>query len=171
MTFGRRFRRLIGMPTRSEVAIDRDLDDEVSFHLEMRVKDLVRLGQSEAEARQQAASEFGDASRLKRTLGRLDRDAQRDRRIARWFTDFTHDLKFALRQIVRSPLFAAVSILTVAIGIGATTAIMSAVRGIVLRPLPFETPNELVRVYSRSARLGPTAVSVPDFTDLRAQAL
>ena len=169
MTFGRRFRRLIGMPTRTDVAIDRDLDDEVSFHLEMRVRDLVRLGQPEAEARQQALAEFGDASRLKRSLGRLDRNAQRERRIARWFGDFRHDGKFALRQIVRSPLFAAVSILTVAIGIGATTAIMSAVRGIVLRPLPFETPDHLLRVYSRSARLGPTAVSVPDFTDLRAQ--
>ena len=169
MTFGRRFRRLIGMPTRTGVAIDRDLDDEVSFHLEMRVKDLVSLGQSEAEARRQAVAEFGDASRLKRSLGRLDRDAQRERRIARWFADFRHDGRFALRQIARSPLFAAVSILTVAIGIGATTAIMSAVRGIVLRPLPFEAPDDLVRIYSRSARLGPTAVSVPDFADLRAQ--
>src|SRR5688572_21660970 len=169
MTFGRRFRRLIGMPTRTDVAIDRDLDDEVSFHLEMRVRDLVSLGRSESEARNQALAEFGDAGRLKRALGRMDRGAQRDRRIGRWFTDFRHDGKFALRQIVRSPLFAAVSILTVAIGIGATTAIMSAVRGIVLRPLPFEAPNGLVRVYSRSARLGPTAVSVPDFTDLRAQ--
>ena len=169
MTFGRRFRRLIGMPTRTDVAIDRDLDDEVSFHLEMRVRDLVSLGRSETEARHQALTEFGDAGRLKRALGRMDRGAQRDRRISRWFADFRHDGKFALRQIVRSPLFAAVSILTVAIGIGATTAIMSAVRGIILRPLPFEAPNELVRVYSRSTRLGPTAVSVPDFTDLRAQ--
>lgn len=83
MTFGRRFRRLVGMPTRTDVAIDRDLDDEVSFHLEMRVKDLVSLGRPEPEARQQAVAEFGDASRLKRSLGRLDRNAQRDRRIAR----------------------------------------------------------------------------------------
>lgn len=170
MSFGRRFRRLIGLPTRSASSIDRDLDDEVTFHLEMRIKDLLRLGRSEAEARQQAASEFGDALMLKKTLGRLDRAAQRDRRIARWFADFSHDVRFALRQILRSPLFAAVSILTVAIGIGATTSIMSAVRGIVLRPLPFEEPERLMRIYSRHVRVGPTSVSVADFGDLRAQA-
>ena len=169
MTFGRRFRRLIGMPTRTGAAIDRDLDDEVAFHLEMRVRDLVRLGSSELEARRQASAEFGDANRLKHSLGSVDRAAQRERNLGRWFGDFTHDVKFAGRQILRSPLFAAVSILTVAIGIGATTAIMSAVRGIVLRPLPFEAPDQLFRIYSRHERLGATAVSVPDFSDLRAQ--
>jgi putative ABC transport system permease protein len=169
MSFGRKFRRLIGMPTRTVSAIDRDIDDEVSFHLEMRVKDLVRSGKSERDARRQASGELGDPIRLKRSLGRMDRVAQRERSISRWFTDLGSDIRFALRQILRSPLFATISILTVAIGIGATTSIMSAVRGIVLRPLPFEAPEELVRLYSRSDRLGPTAVSVPDFGDWRAQ--
>lgn len=169
MSLGRRFRRLIGLPTRTAAAIDRDLDDEVSFHLEMRARDIVRTGVSEPEALKQAAAEFGDAKRLKESLRRLDRSAQRDRRLMRWVGDLNADARFALRQIFRSPLFATVSILTVAIGIGATTSIMSAVRGIVLRQLPFEAPGELVRVYSRSDRLGPTAVSVPDFGDLRAQ--
>ena len=169
MSFGRRFRRLIGLPTRSADAIDRDLDDEVSFHIEMRAQDLVRRGLSEADARQQALTEFGDAQRLKKSLGRMDRSAQRDRRLARWFADCAYDVRFALRQIVRSPLFAAVSILTVAIGIGATTAIMSAVRGIVLQPLPFESSEQLLRVYWRHDRLGATSLSVADFGDLRAQ--
>ena len=128
MGFGRRFRRLIDLPTRTERGIDRDLDDEVSFHLEMRVLDLVRGGMSEPDARREAVVEFGDANRLKQALGRVDRAAQRDRRMARWMSDVAHDGRFALRQIARSPLFAAVSILTIAIGIGATTAIMSAVR-------------------------------------------
>jgi predicted permease len=169
MTIGRKFLRLIGFPTRSAQAIDRDLDDEVSFHIEMRVQDLVRRGFGESDARRQAIDEFGDAERLKTSLGRLDRAAQRDRRLTRWFADCSYDLRFALRQIRRSPLFTAVSILTVAIGIGATTAIMSAVRGIVLQPLPFESPEQLLRVYWRHERLGATALSVPDFTDLRAQ--
>jgi len=169
MSFGRRFKRLIGMPTRTGSGIDRDLDDEVAFHIEMRARDLVRTGMGDSEARQRATIEFGDTNRLRQTLGRVDRSAQRDRRIARWIADFAHDIMFALRQLLRSPLFAAVSILTVAIGIGATTAIMSAVRGIVLRPLPFDAPEKLVRVYSRTDRLGPTAVSVADFADMRAQ--
>lgn len=169
MSFGRRFRRLVGMPTRSATAIDRDVDDEVSFHLEMRVQDLMRSGYSEREARLQASAEFGDPVQLKQSLGRMDRMAQRERTASRWLADLGSDARFALRQLARSPLFATVSILTVAIGIGATTSIMSAVRGIVLRPLPFIAPGELVRVYSRSDRIGVTAVSVPDFSDLRAQ--
>jgi predicted permease len=159
------------LPTRSAEAIDRDLDDEVSFHIEMRVQDLVRRGISETDARQRALTEFGDAQRLKESLGRLDRTAQRDRRLARWFADCAYDMRFALRQIARSPLFAAVSILTVAIGIGATTAILSAVRGIVLRPLPFESPDQLLRVYWRHDRIGATALSVADFSDLRTQSV
>ena len=169
MSIGRKFLRLIVLPTRSGRAIDRDLDDEVSFHIEMRAQDLVRRGMNEPDARQQALVEFGDAGRLKASLARIDRDAQRNRRLARWFADCAYDARFALRQIARSPLFAAVSILTVAIGIGATTSIMSAVRGIVLQPLPFEEPAQLQRVYWRHERLGATALSVPDFTDLRVQ--
>jgi putative ABC transport system permease protein len=169
MSFGRRFRRLIGLPTRGGQAIDRDVDDEVTFHIEMRVQDLVRTGTPEPRARHQAVAEFGDARRLKQSLGRLDRSAQRQHRLSRWFADGAYDVRFALRQIVRNPLFAAISILTVAIGIGATTAIMSAVRGIVLRPLPFEAPEQLLRVYWRHERLGATSLSVADFADLRAQ--
>lgn len=169
MTFGRRFRRLVDLPNRRGTVIDRDLDDEVRFHLEMRVRDLVRGGATEGDARRQAAAEFGDATRLKRALSREDRSAQRDRRLARWLSEFVYDLRFAWRQIVRSPLFTVVAILTVAIGIGANTSIMSAVRGIVLRPLPFAEPERLLRIYSRSDRLGPSSVSVADFGDLRAQ--
>jgi putative ABC transport system permease protein len=171
MSFGRRFRRLIGLPTRGGQAIDRDLDDEVSFHIEMRVQDLVRAGTTEAEARRQALAEFGDARRLKESLGRLDRSAQRRHRFTRWLADGTYDVRFALRQILRNPLFATISILTVAIGIGATTAIMSAVRGIVLQPLPFASPDRLLRVYWRHERLGATSLSVADFADLRAQSV
>ncbi len=170
MSFGRRFRRLIGLPTRSASAIDRDLEDEVTFHLEMRVQDLKRRGVPDENARHQALAEFGDAQRLKESLGRMDRSAQRQHRLARWLGDCAYDVRFALRQIIRSPLFATISVLTVAIGIGATTSIMSAVRGIVLRPLPFESPDRLLRVYWRHEKLGATALSVPDFGDLRAQA-
>lgn len=171
MNFGRRFRRLIDLPTRSSSGIDRDVDDEVAFHLQMRVSELVRSGVTEREARRQAVLEFGDATRLKRALGREDRSAQRGRRVSRWVDDFAYDIRFALRQVIRNPLFAAIAILTVAIGIGANTAIMSAVRGIILRPLPFEAPEHLLRIISRSERLGATAVSVPDFGDFRSQAV
>jgi hypothetical protein len=69
MNFGRRFRRLIDLPTRSSPGIDRDVDDEVAFHLEMRVSDLVRSGVTEREARRQAVLEFGDASSAQARAG------------------------------------------------------------------------------------------------------
>lgn len=169
MKFGRTFRRLVEMPTRAPEGIDRDLDDEVAFHLEMRIRDLIRGGVTADEARRQAEVEFGDATRLKHDLAREDRSAQQDRRIRRWLADLLSDLRFAVRQLARNPMFASVAILTVAIGIGANTAIMSAVRGIILRPLPFAEPDRLVRVYSRHDRLGTTALSVADFADIRAQ--
>jgi predicted permease len=169
MELGRRFRRLVGLPSRSPARIDHDLDAEVEFHLAMRAADLVRQGVPGDHARAQALREFGDADLLKQRLRREDRSEERGRRLTRWFSDFGDDLRFAMRQVARNPFFAAVSILTVAIGIGATTAIVSTVRGIVLRPLPFESPERLVRIYSRHDRLGPTAVSVPDFSDLRTQ--
>ncbi|HEX6315612.1 MAG TPA: ABC transporter permease [Gemmatimonadaceae bacterium] len=167
--FGRRFRRLINQPTPADAIIDQDVDDEVAFHLDMRVRDLVRLGSTEEAAREQAIAEFGDRARLKRALAHEDRSARRDRRVTRWIADLTSDLRFAGRQIMRSPSFAIVAILTVALGIGANTAIMSAVRGILLQPLPFREPEGLVRIFSRSDQLGLTAVSVPDFGDLRAR--
>ena len=169
MKLGRLFRRLVDMPTRTGTRIDRDLDDEMRFHIEMRVRDLMTMGASESEARRQAEFEFGDASRFKRVVGREDRSAEREHRVSRWVADFSYDVRFAIRQVTRNRLFATIAILTVAIGIGANTAIMSAVRGIILRPLPFESPDQLVRLQSRSARLGTTAVSVPDFGDWRAQ--
>ena len=170
MKFGRAFRRLVNLPTPSDARIERDVQDELSFHIEMRTRELVRLGQSEADARRQASVELGDAERWQRILAREDRHARRDQRLVRWLGDFAFDVRFSIRQLARSPLFAVVAILTVAIGIGANTSIMSAVRGIVLRPLPFDEPENLMRLYSRHPQLGATAMSVADFGDIRAQA-
>jgi putative ABC transport system permease protein len=169
MKFGRRFRRHVNVPTPTDARIERDLDDEVSFHIEMRARELMHMGEPESEARRKAAVEFGDTQRWKRVIAREDRSARRGRQLSRWLSDFVDDLRFSVRQLARSPLFAIVAILTVAIGIGANTSIMSAVRGIVLRPLPFEDPARLTRMYSRSDRLGATAMSVADFGDIRAQ--
>ena len=169
MKFGRRFRRHVNVPTPSDARIERDLDDEVSFHIEMRARELMRLGEPEDEARRKAAMEFGDTMRWKRVIAREDRSGRRERRLSRWLSDFSYDFRFSIRQLARSPLFAVVAILTVAIGVGANTSIMSAVRGIVLQPLPFEDPARLMRVYSRSAQIGTVSMSVADFGDIRAQ--
>ena len=117
MKFGRAFRRLVNLPTPSDARIERDVQDELSFHIEMRTRELVRLGQSVDDARRQASVELGDAERWQRILAREDRHARRDQRLVRWLGDFAFDVRFSIRQLARSPLFAVVAILTVAIGI------------------------------------------------------
>jgi putative ABC transport system permease protein len=79
------------------------------------------------------------------------------------------DLKYALRTIRRSPGFALAVVLTLALGIGANSAIFSVVHGVLLRPLPYGEPDQLVRIYGRYPEFGRTATSLPDFQDWRAQ--
>lgn len=165
MPFGRRFRRLVTPPARSDREISRDVAEEVAFHIEMRTSELVAQGHPPAEAAARARAEFGDETRARRALAEEDRVAERERRRARWWDDLRLDVRFAARQLRRSPAFAAIAVLTLALGIGATTAIMSAVRGILLQPLPLRDPASLVRLYSSSPRTSRTALSVADFTD------
>ncbi|HSA54877.1 MAG TPA: ABC transporter permease [Gemmatimonadaceae bacterium] len=165
MPFGRSFRRLVTPPSRSDREIARDVAEEVAFHLEMRTSELRRLGHPPAEAAARARAEFGDETRARRALAAEDLAAEREHRRGRWWEDLRLDVRFAARQLRRAPAFAVVAVLTLALGIGATTAIMSAVRGILLQPLPLRDPDALVRLYSSSPRTSRTALSVADFTD------
>ena len=79
------------------------------------------------------------------------------------------DLKYALRTLRRSPGFALAVVFTLALGIGANTAIFSVVHSVLLRPLPFGKPDQLVRIYGRYPEFGRTSTSLPDFQDWRAQ--
>jgi putative ABC transport system permease protein len=79
------------------------------------------------------------------------------------------DLKYALRTIRRSPGFALAVVLTLALGIGANSAIFSVVHGVLLRPLPYGQPDQLVRIYGRYPEFGRTSTSLPDFQDWRSQ--
>lgn len=165
MAFGRHFRRLITPPVRSDREISRDVAEEVAFHIEMRTSELVALGHSPAEAEGRARAEFGDEVRARRALAEEDRVAEQERRRGRWWGDLRLDVRFAARQLRRSPAFTLVAVLTLALGIGATTAIVSAVRAILLQPLPLREPGSLVRLYSSSPRTDRTALSVADFAD------
>lgn len=118
--------------------LDSDLDRELRYHLDRRISDLRAAGLPEQEARRQATLEVGGVTQV--------REEVRDVWLTRWLRDFVYDLRFAARSFVRSPSFTATAVLSLAIGIGATTAIYSLVDQIVLHALPVQEPERLVLI-------------------------
>ena len=115
---------------------DRDLDDELRFHVEAQTRDLIADGVAPDEARRQALAAFGGLEPIK--------EAARGVRPARWLDDLGADLRFAGRALRHEHGFAATAILTLTLGIGANTAIFSVVHAVLLQPLPVRQPNRLV---------------------------
>ena len=154
---GRRIRsRLRALVDRG--GAESDLDDELRFHLDMETDYLMRMGLTEQEARRRAQRDFGGVERY--------RDESRDARGVGAIEDFVRDLRVASRSLRRAPGFALVSIFTVALGIGATTAVFSLIDGVLLRPLPYPNPDALVRIYERSPEFPTTSFAGANFYDL-----
>ena len=134
--------------------LERALDDEIGFHLESRVNDLLKEGMTREAARNLAARQFGNRLRL--------RESSRDVKLVSWFDDFVMDLRHALRALRRAPVFAGAAILMLALGIGANTAILSVVNGVLLRPLAYPAPQQLMYLTTIGARPG-FPVSVAEY--------
>lgn len=133
-------------------AADRDLAEELQFHLDMETEKLVRAGLDPDEARRRARVAFGGVERHKEEVRAI--------RGMRWLEDLAADIRFALRDLRRSPGFTAVAGLTLAAGIGATTAIFGAVHGVLLRPLPYQDADRLAVIYARNVERGFTGSNV-----------
>ena len=140
----------------SENTLERDVDDELAFHIAMRARRLVESGQTENEARQAAESEFGDLDASRRELVAVDRRRRRRQRISRWAEALAHDVRYAVRSLRRSPAFAVTAVLTLSIGIGAAVAIFAVIDGVLLRPLPYKNPDRLVGAWHDFPLLGMT---------------
>jgi predicted permease len=160
-------RRIVGwvfkMPVHDEV------EHEVDFHLEMRIREYEERGMSAEEARSAALARFGDVERVKSDMEEIGRgrDVRMERR--EWFGETVGDLKYAMRQLRRSPGFTVVAVLTLALGIGANTAVFSVLNGVLLRPLPYASPERLVMVTSAFPTMDFDRfwVSPPEYFELR----
>jgi predicted permease len=127
-------------------ATERSLNDEIEFHIEQETAKNVRPGMSRAEARRQALVQFGGRTQA--------REAHHDVYAARPLEELVADARYTLRTMRRTPVLAGAAVLTLALGIGANTAIFSAVNAVVLRPLPFPNPDRLYMVWEENPEKG-----------------
>lgn len=136
-----------------------ELDAELRDHVERQVADHVRAGMSELEARRRVRLEFGGLDQVKEQC--------RDVRGTRRLEEIRHDLRFAMRLLVRQRAFTVVAVLVLALGIGGAATVLSIVDGVLLRPVPFEAMHRLVMVWETDRDSGTVRepASVPDFLD------
>ncbi len=148
---------------KSRRARNRELEAEMRSHLDMAMQDRIAQGESPADAARNARRDFGDAITV--------REVTSDMWSGEWIHQLMQDVRYAVRGLGRALGFALVAVLTLALGIGANTAIFSVVNGVLLRPLPFHRPEQLVMVTSQFARskLDQFPVDAGEFIELRAR--
>ena len=126
--------------------IDAEIEDEMRFHIDARIEELTARGMPEAEARARATQEFGDVQDARAELTALGRRRARGEHRAEVIGDLVQDVRFAARTLARSRSFTGTAVLTLAIAVGVTTALVAIVDATLLRPLPFTAADELVVV-------------------------
>jgi predicted permease len=158
-----RLRSLLSRKEREE-----QIDDELSNHMTLLVRELESRGMDSATARREARRRFGDVRRLRKELYKMESKRVEHERRATYFDELGQDLRYGSRQLLRNPLFTAIVMATLAIGIGANTAVFSVFKGVFLDPLPYHEADRLTYIFhgqTDGSCCGP--LSGPDFLDLR----
>jgi predicted permease len=146
------------------VPVEQEVRDELAHHIELRTRELVARGLDLETARAEATRRFGDVNRVHTQLAALGH--RRNRSLARreWLDEVRQDVAFALRQCRRRPGFTIAAVLTLALGIGATTAIFSVVHAVVLRPFAFDDPDRVLWTYTTwKGQMGGTSAGNFDY--------
>jgi predicted permease len=157
MTRRRRFWHLWGADP------ERDVDDEIAFHLEMRIRERVDAGEDPEQARADVLHRFGDVDEAREECVTIDERMVRRMRRADYMSELRSDIAYALRSMARQPGFALLAVLTLGLGIGANSAIFSVVHGVVLEALPWHEPDDLMLVETEYSNATTFPLSAPDY--------
>ncbi|HEY3934888.1 MAG TPA: ABC transporter permease [Gemmatimonadales bacterium] len=152
--------------------VDADVQRELDFHVDERRREFAAQGLSSTAADRAAIDAFGDRSHIESEVRMLRRETVRSRERRSHWHDIRQDLQIATRGLRRTPGFTVVALLTLALGIGANSAVFSVVDGVLLRPLPFPASGQLVQLWSdhrARGRAEPEWLTPPDFADWRDQ--
>ena len=141
--------------------VETDLELEVHSHLELLIEENIRAGMTPPEAQRVARIELGGVEQVKEQV--------RDRRIGNWLRSVLSDCRYGLRQLRKSPGATTVMVFTLALAIGAATAIFSVVYGVLLRPLPYTDASRIMAVFEVNAKGTWSRVADPNFDDFRDQ--